>query len=283
MDQKVIDKLWPVALAIGKHMQDWHNGRGGSDNKWFHHKHWDGKSYISAGFAEPGVIEYRLNHGADVQIRNMTIKDVKPEDIEIGPIEPTGPQRVVRADIMSTRNSTLDDIERELIYRDLEAVTHSENVANEVSASMAAEFSQSVGYGSEVAQIQGETSFKLSFEAAFRRAWENSVSRTREHEMESVRKFLEKALHDTAIERIESVGPARQVIRATGELAFGCKIHSSGHWWIGWESMDEFMASLKGIHVPHDAGNKFEKFYRANPVPADMMDVFNTTAIYTTV
>ena len=276
MEKQTIHDLWPIARAVGRHMQDWHDGRGGSDSKWFSKGNWDGESYVSAGFAEPGVIEYRLNHSADIRIVNMTIKDMKPGDIDIGPIEPIGPQRVVRADIMSTRNSTLEDIERELKYRDLEAQSYSENVANEVSAGMAAEFSQSVGYGSEVAQIQGETSFKLSFEAAFKRAWDNSSTRSREHEIESVRKFLEKAMHNTVVERIEKVGPARQVIRATGELRFGCRVHSSNNFIQTWESMDDFIATLKGIDNKSDEAD-WHVFYRQFTVPENKLEVFRGT------
>ena len=272
--QETIDAVWPIAKAVGLHMQQWHDGRDGSDAKYFHRDHWDGDSYIAVAFAEPGTLEFRLNKGADVRISNMVPQDFKPEDIEIGPITPTGEQKVLRADIFAKNNRGWRDMERELKYRDLTAQSQTDTVANEVSVGMAAEFEQSLGYGSEVAQIQGETRFKVSFEAAFRRAWDTAITRSRENEMESVTNFIEPALHRTVIERIEQVGPARQVIKATGNLTFGCRVHSSGHWWKGWNTMDDFIACLQGVENKSEDPHNWLGYYRNNPVPRHQLAIF---------
>lgn len=281
-EQKTIDACWPIARAIGLHMQEWHNGRGGSDCKWFHESHWDGNSYIAAVFSEPGEIVYRLNKGADVHLLNLTIPNVKPGDINIGPIEAAGAQRTVRTDVMSTRNHSDTDVERELTYRDLESTTVAENVANEVGASIAMGLRQQVGYGSEIYGIEGETEITLNIEASFRRAWENSSSRSVEHEVESTRTIIEKARHKTVIERVEQIGPARQTITARGKLAFGCKIHSSGHWWNAWDSMNDFVAVLQGVESKSPDPHNWLGFYREHPVPRSKLEVFKQD-VYATV
>ena len=279
--QKTFEAAWPIARAIGRHMQEWHDGRGGSDGCDFKKNCWDGDSYIAVAFTEPGTIQFRLNKGADVSLTNLMPRDFKPEDIEIGPITPTGEQKIIRADIFSKNNHGMHDHQRELEYRDTSSVSTTETITNEVSVGMAMEFEQSLGYGSEVAQIQGETRFKMSFEAAFRRAWETSTTRTREFETISKSSFTEPAMHQTLYERVETVGPARQIITATGRLAFGCKVHSSGNWWKGWNTIDDFIACIQGIDNGSDDPRNWLSFYRAHPVPSSKLEEFYQPVIAT--
>lgn len=278
--QRTIEAAWPIAKAVGRHMQKAHLKEYGGDPKWFHPKHWNGKDYITAAFAEPGTIEFRLNNHADVRITNLMPTEFKPEDIVIGPITPTGEQKVIRADIFSKNNHGFDDHQRELEYTDTSSVSTTETITNEMSVGMALEFEQSLGYGSEVAQIQGETRFKASFEAAFRRAWENSTTRTREFTMTSKSSFNEPGLHSTLYERVETVGPARQVITATGTMSFGIRVHSRGHWWYEWETLDAFLAEIQGVgntgsKSNFDGKGGWQWLYRAHPVPLKDLKPFH--------
>ena len=270
-EQKTIDALWPIALAIGRHIKEHHTAHGQAMH---FGGAWDGSSRIAAAFAGPGVIEYRLNNGADIRLTNIDVAGVKPEDITIGPITPTGPQKTVSSRVMSTRNETLDDIQRELKYRDLQAQEMASKVASEVGVGMSVGLRQQIGYGSEIAQIQGETELTVNIEASFKQAWENQVTSRREVEIESVRQIVERAMHELLIERVEQIGPARQEITAKGRLTFGIRVHSNSHWWVSWDSLATFLSDLQGVAPEsgitdnHGAtGPAWGGFYRHHPVP----------------
>lgn len=274
--QKMIDALWPIAEAAALHIQEWHTwDKGGANHQQFGDPAaggWDNSRYIAAEFAEPGAIDYRLRGGAEVRIIDLDVVGVKPEDVEIGPIEPTGPQRVVRAQVIPNRNTSLDDIPWELEYRDLQAQTHAATVAKEVGASISAGLRQQVGYGSEAYGIQGETELTLNIEASIKAAWEDVMTSHREHEVTSKREILIRAMHEATLERVETIGPARQVIRAKGLLKFGIRLHAPGHFVFKWGSMADFVAALQGIDTK--SGNQWLDFYRRWPVPAGKLNIF---------
>ena len=278
-ERKTIDELWPVARSIGTHMVEHHGIHGDPCD----FRGWDRSSYIAAAFAGPGVIEYRLTPFADVRLVNIDVADVRPEDITIGPIVENGPQKLRESRVMSTRNETLDDIQRELKYRDLQAQELASKVASEVGVSVAMGLRQQIGYGSEIAQIQGETELTLSIEASFKQAWENQVTSRREIEIESVRQIVERAMHELLIERVEQIGPAKQEITARGRLTFGIRVHSHNDWHVTWDSLPIFPADLQGVapatgitdnhgHV----GPAWGGFYRNAPVPRAKLAPFMT-------
>ena len=268
-EKQTIEACWPVARAMALHFQEMHNGRGGSNAHWFRPQHWNGEGYVAAAWAEPGVIEYRLNQGADVRLVNIKIADVMPEDIDIGPIIPTGPQRTVRADIISIPNNTLQDLPRTLTYRDMESHGTAQQVAREMGASIAVGLRQSIGYGSEIYGIQGETELTVNIEASFKQAWESAMTSSYEHEMESVTEYVARALHDTRIERVEEVGPCKQTIKAKGELKFGFRLHSRGDFVYTWPTTPIFLAQAIGIETEGD--NSWTGFYRNHPSPDDLL------------
>ena len=68
-EQKTISELWPVARSIGAHIKEHHTRHGQA----MHFGAWDGSSYLAAAFAGPGIIEYRLNHGADVRLTDIDV------------------------------------------------------------------------------------------------------------------------------------------------------------------------------------------------------------------
>ena len=276
-ERKTIDALWPMAAAAAYHMQEWHtHNRSGADHKQFGGPGgWDGSQYIAAEFAAPGTIEYRLKGGADVRIINLDVVGVRPQDVVVGPIEPTGPQRVVRAQVIPNGNRTLDDIPWELEYRDLAAQTHAATVAKEVGASISAGLRQQVGYGSEAYGIQGETELTLNIEASVKAAWEDVMTSHREHEVTSKRDIIIRAMHEATLERVETVGPARQIIRAKGALSFGIRLHAPGHFVHEWASMADFVSALQGIDTK--SGNQWLAFYKAHPVPTGKLAVFRQT------
>lgn len=278
-EQNTIKALWPIALAIGLHVQRWHTPERGGDAKYFHPHHWDGQSYLAAAFAEPGTIEYRLNQHADVRITDIDVTGVRPEDVMVGPIEPAGPKRVVRAEVLEHRNDTVDDVGWELEHRDLQAQTSADRVSKEVGASLAVGLRQQIGYGSEIAQISGETELTVNMEASVKAAWDREMTAHQEHEVKGKRDILVRAMHDSYLERVETVGPARQLIRAQGALKFGCRIHASGHWWVEWENLADFLALLQGIDATHKTndGASWLPFYRAHPVPSAALAPFRQT------
>ena len=280
-EQKTIDALWPVARAAASHIAEWHTHPRGANHWQFGDPAaggWDGSKYIAAAFAKPGVIEYRLLGGAEVRLTDIDVAGVNPEDIYIGPIEPTGDQRIVKAEIIGNRNESLDDVGWQLTHRDLTSETMADKVAREVGASMSAGLRQQVGYGSEAYGIQGETEVTLNIEASIKAAWEREMTAHRESEVTGERDIIIRAMHRGVLERVETVGPARQVIRAKGMLKFGLWVHAPGHFWAEWDTMGDFMATLQGI----DAKRSFNEgdwlwLYRSHPVPTEKLQPFRQT------
>ena len=284
-EQATIEALWNVAKAAGKHIQEWHTWDRGGDHKWFAGEHWNGEDRLSATFAEPGVIEYRLNHHADVRIIGINVKEVSPDNITIGPIEPNGPQETVSADVIDIRNPDFQDLEREMKFRDLASKTNADTVAKEVGASLSAGFRQNIGYGGDLYGISGETEFTLNLEASVKAAWDNAVTVHREREFETLTKYVARALHRTTVERIEQVGPSKQKITASGVLGFGIKVHSGGNWWSRWETVEDFYANLQGAVVNRgkdNVGENWTNFYRKHPVPVEKLAEFRKP-VYSTV
>ena len=281
--QTTIDAVWEIARAAGNHIAEWHTHDRGANHWQFGdpaNGGWDGGGYVAAAFRKPGEIEYRLRGGAEIRIFNIDVTDVRPEDIYVGPIEPTGEQKVVRADVLPNRNSTLDDIPWKLTYRDLSAKSTLDKIAREVGASLAVGLRQQIGYGSEIAQISGETELTVQMEASFRQAWEREISTHREHEVTSERDMIVRAMHEATLERVETVGPAKQVIRANGALKFGIWLHAPNHFWAKWNNLSDFCAMLQGI----DAHREFNEgdwlgFYRGYPVYPEKLIPFQQ-AVY---
>ena len=279
--QKTIDALWPVAHAAASHIKSWHLWTKGADHKQFGDAAaggWDGSKYIAAAFAKPGEIEYRLKGGAEVRIKGIDVSGVSPDDIYVGPIEPTGDQRVVKAEIIGNRNETLNDVGWKLTHRDLTSETMADKVAREVGASMSAGLRQQVGYGSEMAGIQGETEVTLNIEASIKAAWEREMTAHRESEVTGERDIIIRAMHRGVLERVETVGPAKQVIRAKGALKFGIWLHAPGHFWAEWDSMNDFCAVLQGIDAKRSfSSGDWIHFYRKYPVPSELLAPFRQT------
>ena len=268
--QKTIDALWPIAEAAAYHIQEWHTAPRGANHQQFGdpaNGGWDNSRYTHAAFSKPGEITYRLRGGAEVILKNVDVSGVKPDDIYVGPIEPTGDQRVVKSEIISTLNDTLNDLPWKLTHRDLISTTASDKVAKEVGASLAVGLRQQVGYGSEIAQISGETEITVNMEASVKAAWEREMTSHRESEVTGERDILISAMHRGRLERVETVGPARQVIRANGLLTFGLHLHAPGHFWAEWDNLNDFMAMLQGIDAKRsfNAGDWLD-FYRGYPV-----------------
>ena len=278
--QQTIDAIWPVARAAARHYREWHTPERNGDSLYFNPHHWDGKSYIAAAWAKPGEIEYRVNQHASVSAVNIRIAEVMADNIDIGPITPTGPQRTIRADVISIPNDTLQDLERELKYRDLQAQGTAQNVAREVGASLSLGFRQSIGYGSELYGIQGETELTMNFEASIKQAWESAMTGSVEHEMESVTNYVARALHRTTLERVEQVGPARQVIKATGELKFGFQFHIPGTMILKWDTTPIYLAQAVGVET--EGQNKWVSYYRKYPSPQHLLEPIKTP-VYSTV
>lgn len=276
--QRSIAALWPIAKAAANYVK--HN------HKWPHADHklfgpqgngggWDGSDYIAAAFAEPGVIEYRLRGGADVRIIGIDVDGVDPKDVYVGPIEPNGPQKTVRVNLVEADNRTFTDIPRKMEYRDLKALTQASTVAKEVGASIAAGMRQQVGYGSEMYGISGETELTLNIEASVKAAWENAVTTHAENEITSERNLVERAWHQLIVNRVETVGPARQVIRAKGALKFGIRLHSPNGFVVHWDSMDDFIATLQGIEIK--GGHPWLGFHKAHPMQSAALEPFRQT------
>ena len=279
--QKTIDALWPIAYAAANHIAEWHVHTRGANHWQFGdpaNGGWDNSKYIAAAFAKPGVIEYRLRGGAEVRLTNIDVANVNPSDIYVGPIEPTGDQRVVKSEIIGNRNETLNDVQWELTHRDLMSETMADKVAKEVGASLSVGLRQQIGYGSEIAQISGETEITVNMEASIKAAWEREMTSHRESEVTGTRSILIRAMHRGVMERVETVGPARQVIKAKGALKFGLWLHAPGHFWAEWDNMSDFMATLQGI----DAKRSFNSgdwidLYRGYPVYPEKLIPFKQT------
>ena len=258
--QKTIDALMPIAQSVATHVRDYLLQYGGEPH---HFRKYDGN--LMGVWSAERQITFRHPHGAEVIIGNLDVPEVLPEDIVVGPIVPTGPQKVVRASVMEYDNDTLNVIERELKYRDLEAQSKTDNLAREVGASMAAGFRQQIGYGGDLYGISGETEFSLNLEASFKQAWEESVTRSKEHEMESLSKILNSVMHKLYVDRVEQVGPAKQITKAKGRINFSVAIHTPGHWIYQWDNRRDMLANWQGVHAESNVG--FLDFYKAHPVP----------------
>ena len=277
-EQKTIDALWPIAEAAARHVQEWHTPERGADARYFHPHHWDGSRYIAAAFAKPGTIEYRLRGGAEVRITDIEVTGVLPGDVMVGPIEPAGPKKVVRAEVIEHRNDTADDVQWELEHRDLQATTSADKVAQEVGASLSVGLRQQIGYGSEIAQISGETELTVQMEASIKAAWEREMTAHQEHEVSGKRDLVIRAMHEGVLERVETIGPARQVIRAKGALKFGIWLHAPGHFWASWDNLSDFCATLQGIDAPRKNNEgDWLWLYREHPVPYDRLAPFRET------
>ena len=274
-NQKTVELLRPVALAVARHIRDWHVAERGGDALMFSAPNWSHDGFQVEGWAGKGVIEYRVNHHADIQIVNLDVAGVDPKDIHVGPIEPVGPQELVRAHIMAVNNRLDTDIDRTITIKDLSSDVDS--VANEVGVGVSLGFRQQLSYGGDLYGIGGETEITASVSAEYKRSWD--TSRTRGFEIEGQRSFVEKAKHRTVFERVESVGPARQVITAKGRLTYGVRVHSSGVWIHTWPNIQSMLANWKGINSEADF---FVDFYRGHPVPgADAHPAF--APVYATV
>ena len=257
--QKTIELLRPIALSVGNVLRN-HMEQAGGDPCWFHRNNWDGKTFQVAAWAGDGIIEYRCNRMADIRIQGIDIAKINPDDIEVGPIVPMGPQQTVRAHIMSTYNRLDEDIEREVLIKDIQ--NDIDNVANEVGVGVSVGFRQQLSYGGDLYGIGGETEITASVSAEYKRAWD--TSRSRGFEIESKRSFLEKARRRTVFDRVEQVGPAKQMIKVKGELTFGVRIHSRGNWVHDWPDRRSMLANWQGIESGKDV---FLDFYRHHPVP----------------
>ena len=153
-----------------------------------------------------------------------------------------------------------------------------DKVAREVGASLSVGLRQQIGYGSEIAQISGETEITVNMEASIKAAWETAMTAHRESEVTGKRDIIVRAMHRGVLERVETVGPARQVIRAKGALQFGIWLHAPGHFWAEFDNLDDWCAMLQGI----DAKRTFSEhdwlgLYRAHPVPSERLAPFRQT------
>ena len=201
--QKTIDALWPVAEALAYHIQEWHVHQRGANHQQFGdpaNGGWDNSRYAQAVFVKPGELTYRLRGGAEVILKNIDVAAPKPDDVYVGPIEPAGDQRVVKSEIISTLNDTLNDVDWKLTHRDLISTTTADKVAKEVGASLSVGLRQQIGYGSEIAQISGETEITVNMEASIRAAWEREMTSHRESEVTGERDILISALHRGRLE-----------------------------------------------------------------------------------
>ena len=269
--QKTIDALWPVAEALAYHIQEWHVHQRGANHQQFGdpaNGGWDNSRYAQAVFVKPGELTYRLRGGAEVILKNISVSAPKPDDVYVGPIEPAGDQRVVKSEIISTLNDTLNDVDWKLTHRDLISTTTADKVAKEVGASLSVGLRQQIGYGSEIAQISGETEITVNMEASIRAAWEREMTSHRESEVTGERDILISALHRGRLERVETVGPARQLIRASGALTFGVHLHAPGHFWAEWDNLNDFMATIQGFEAKRsfNAGDWYHDLYKHYPV-----------------
>lgn len=281
--KQTIDACWPIALAVARHFREYHGGqyvRGTSAAK-FGPNHWDGETYEAASFAQPGEIEYRLHHGADVRVINLDIANVTPENVHVGPIVPVGEPRIVNSRVMSSPNDTADDAQWNFKYRDLTSQTMAETVAKEVGASVTAGLRQSVGYGSEMYGIQGETELSLEIQASVKAAWENAMTSHKEIEIESTRDIIQRAFTKTSIERVETIGPARQTITAKGELKFGFRLHSRGDFVKWWDTTPAYLAQAIGVQVDSNLirtqdTSDWTRIYRQKATPEHLLAPIRT-------
>lgn len=278
MKEATIATVWPIARAVARHIRE-HHPAAGMNPRWFGRKHWDGNSYEAAAFAGPGEIEFRLNHAADVRIINLDIANVTPGNVHVGPIVPVGEPRIVNSRVIGSPNKTNNDVPWEFKYRDLTAATQAATVAKEVGASVTAGLRQSVGYGSEMYGIQGETELSLEVQASVKAAWENAMTSHRETEIESTRDITQDPWTKTVIERVETIGPARQTITAKGELKFGFRVHSKNGFVVWYDTTPAYMASAIGVQtegVRYESTGNWVAAYRAVKTPESLLAPIRT-------
>ena len=282
--KQTIDACWPIALAVARHVRVYAQERGHDAGLRVQNfalpDRWDGDTYEVAAFRKPGEIEYRLHAGCAVRVVNLDIANVSPENVEVGRITPIGDPRIVASRVMESPNDTADDIPWEFTYRDLVANTQVATIAKEVGASITAGLRQSIGYGGEMYGIQGETELSVQAEASVRAAWEDAMTTHREIEIESVRSIIQRAGMNTIIERVESVGPAKQIIRARGELKFGFAMWSGDQWQHQWDTTPIYLAQAIGIET--DGDNPWTHIFRNSPTSERLLEPIRTP-VYATV
>ena len=256
----LLQVLGPMAFEIGSFIRDHHIRAGigsghfyGLDNR--HTTAWSGERRITM----------RGESGAEVSLFDLDVEPLRQDDIEIGEMEDDGPQELVRAQTFTSINEMLDAIKNKMTIRDLEASTQdtAESFARDVGLKVALGFEQSVGYGSEMAQIQGESKLRMDVESSLGMAWESSSasSKTNEHEATREREFTEPPMHRTVVDRVQMIGPAKRHVRAKGKVKFGVECYSPGHWKEIWHSRRDMLANMRGIDIPEHR-NGFVNLFR---------------------
>ena len=275
--------LSPVAFQIGSHIRDHHVHAGIGSGQFYglnnnYECAWSGERRITL----------RAESGAEVTLFDIGVEPVRPEDVTIGDVEDDGPQEIVRANTFESWNELLEAINNEMVVRDLEGSTHdtAEAFARDVGLKLAVGFEQSVGYGSEVAQIQGESKFRMDLETTLGMAWNSSASTSRvsEHETTRTREFVEPAMHKTLVDRIQTIGPAKRLVVAKGKLRFGVEIYAPGHWKENFNSRRDLLAAMRGIEIPGQSSglvNMYRKHRFNNPESLPFFGDFWATVEHT--
>ena len=122
----------------------------------------------------------------------------------------------------------------------------SESKTTNVSASVTAGISQSVGYGGDLYGVSGETSFSLEVQVGFEAGWEygKSTERTVSTEITVPPKTR------TTLTATKSVSKLKQTIDYTAELDFTVKLQNHGTQYFEIESMDDVRAIVDGNGYP---------------------------------
>ena len=122
----------------------------------------------------------------------------------------------------------------------------SESQTTNVGASVTVGIHQSIGYGSEIAQVQGETSFGIDVTASFDAGWEygNSTERTVTTDITIPPKTR------TTVTATKEISKLRQTVDYTAELDFTVKLQNHGTQYFEIESMDDVRAIVDGNGYP---------------------------------
>ena len=122
----------------------------------------------------------------------------------------------------------------------------SESKTTNVSASVTAGISQSVGYGGDLYGVSGETSFSLEVQIGFEAGWEygKSTERTVSTEITVPPKTR------TTLTATKSVSKLKQTIDYTAELDFTVKLQNHGTQYLEIESMDDVRTIVDGNGYP---------------------------------
>ena len=246
---ETIKLLEPVAVAVVRHFMKHRNGEIGG-----HFKNWNGV-WQTVAWVGNGDIEYKCN--ADCHVRIVDIDVARIDKIDVSPIEPTGEQKIVRVNMVTTNNHTDSDIQRELTLTDTEQDI--DKTAEEIGLAVALGFKQAFSYGSDLAGFKGETDISLNVSASYKTQHEKTALRG--FNFSGTRKFVEKAGHATIFDRVVRVGPARQHIKVHGLLKFGINVWSYGEFEHTWPSAAIMSANLRGISTGHDFRSDY---YRSN-------------------